>query len=154
MRVEGLQAVEQGLGELTKATGRKNLRIAALDALEPMRAVAEANANAADFKWSGATADSTEVSTKLRGYAKRTSSKDSTVEAYMGPGGEGGDRPPPEASLQEFGTSHHPPQPWMRPAYEQEKRPTIERVAARLTELVFASVARARRKKARAAARG
>ena len=52
----------------------------------------------------------------------------------------------PEAIQQEFGNQNHGPQPYARPAWDQEKMPTLERVGDRLAVQIDAATERAKRK--------
>jgi HK97 gp10 family phage protein len=67
----------------------------------------------------------------------------SLVELYVGPGQH------PQAITQEFGTSFHPPQPFMRPAWDQTQRPMIEDIKRELWADIQRTAARAARRAAR-----
>lgn len=150
IRVEGLRALDEALGELKKSTALAVLRRTGKAALEPM--AERARQGAAAIRFSGNLADNIEVSTRSSGYARRIAGgRQSTVEVYMGPAGDGSKKAPPQGSLQEFGTKNHGPQPFMRPAYEAEKVATVERVGEQLGEEITKAAARAARKAARAA---
>jgi len=60
----------------------------------------------------------------------------SPVEVYIGPGRN------PQSSLQEFGTSHHPPQPYMRPAWDFGGKEAMNGIAKDLWAEIQKSVAR------------
>jgi CheY-like chemotaxis protein len=68
---------------------------------------------------------------------------ESLVELYVGPGQH------PQAITQEFGTSFHPPQPFMRPAWDQTQRPMIEDIKRELWADIQRTAARAARRAAR-----
>lgn len=154
-RVEGLKELNRALGELPKATGRNVLRRVAVAALQPMADDAQARANAADMRHTGKLAESIEVSTQLAGYARRISrrgSSKSEVEAHMGPAGRGA-KAPPQGRLQEFGTQHHGPQPFMRPAWDAHKGRLMGTVAKDLAVEIKKAAERQARKMARQSGR-
>lgn len=150
VKVEGLKAVEAALGDLPKATGKNVLRRVALARLEPMAEEARRRAPEEDSDLK----DSIAVSTKSSRYAKWKSRKQNTVEAYMGPGGEGSGHAPPQGSLQEFGTSRHAAQPFMRPAWDGGKADLLDGIADDLWSEINKASARLEKKAARFAAKG
>ena len=70
------------------------------------------------------------------------------VEVFAGAGAL------PQAHLQEFGTRHHPAQPFMRPAFDAEGRKTLDRLATEMWADIERTAARQARRAARLAARG
>ena len=70
------------------------------------------------------------------------------VEAYAGPGRQ------PQAHLQEFGTSHHGPQPFARPAWDRGKHDLPTGLAADFWDEIKKAADRLARKTARLAAKG
>lgn len=135
VRIEGLRDLDRALGELPKATGRNVLRRVGRAALEPM---AEHAAEQAPHLF-GDLRDSVQVSTKR----PRRHRKASEVEVYMGPSNV------PQAHLQEFGTQHHGPQPYMRPAWDRGKDGALGAVAGSLAEEIDKAAQRIARKQAR-----
>ena len=151
--IEGLRELDMALGELGKVTGRNVLRRVAVARLEPMAEEARRLASAND--WSGDLAASIAVSTKLAGYAKRLNKRSrSEAEAHMGPAGKGGAKAPPQGSQQEFGNKNHPPQPFMRPAWDGGKDALLEGIKDDLWSEIEKAAARQARKAARLAAKG
>jgi len=149
--VAGLRELDAALGQLGKATGRNVLRRVALGRLEPMAEEARRLAPAEDQD----LRESIAVSTKLAGYAKRLNRRSkSEAEAYMGPGGSGGKKAPPQGSLQEFGTKNHSPQPFMRPAWDGGKTELLDGIAEDLSAEIDKAAARQAKKAARLAAKG
>ena len=169
VRIEGLRELERELERLANpATRRAAARRAGVQALQPMAEVARSLAPRRE----GDLADSITVSTRVSGRgaagqafsqvlrsggsradavaAMRNVQREtaSQVFVYMGPGRH------PQAITQEFGTSFHPPQPYMRPAWDQQSRATLERIKDLLWESISRSVARAERRAAREAAQG
>lgn len=152
--VEGLREVDAALGELGKATGRNVMRRVALARLEPMAEEArrlapdDPNTGGNDLKTSIA------VSTKLgkrQGKINRRSK--SEAEAHMGPAGPEG-KAPPQGTQQEFGNKNHPPQPFMRPAWDGGKDALLEGIADDLWTEISKAAARQAKKAARLAAKG
>jgi HK97 gp10 family phage protein len=135
-RIEGLSEMDAALGELKKATAKGVLRRVGKAALVPMADAAEANAPVL----TGHLRDTITVGTKLTSrqsrLAKKAEDKD-FVTVYMGPNDQA-------AVPQEVGTVDEPAQPFMRPAFEQEARPTIDRVANLMRPEIDKTVARAR----------
>ena len=150
VKVEGLREVDAALATLPRATGKNVLRRVALARLEPMAEDARSRApkHLLELK------DSIAVSTKSSRYAKWKSKKQNTVEAYMGPGGEGSGHAPPQGSLQEFGTVNHGPQPFMRPAWDQGKSDLLDGIAEDLWSEIEKAGKRLAAKAARLAAKG
>lgn len=148
VKVEGLADLEQALRKLPESVGRGVLRRVAMNALEPM--ADHARRLAPDDPVTGAPDlhRSIVVSTRGgRGRATRAEVAKHTVTVFMGPTKDGY----PQAIPQEVGTPHHPPSPYMRPAWDAEAMPTLERVRSGLeTEIAKA----AKRLERRAAKRG
>lgn len=139
VKVEGLKDIEAALAQLSKATGRNVMRRAAVNALEPVADAMRERApvDDADLR------DSIAVSTKR----PRRHRKLAEVEAFAGPGRH------PQAHLQEFGTNHHPPQPFARPAWDAEKGGIVPALSDELWSEIDKAAARAARKTARLAAK-
>lgn len=155
VRVEGLREIDLALGELGKATGRNVMRRVAVKRLEPMAEVARRLAPDDPATGGNDLRSSIAVSTKLGGYAKRLNKRSkSEAEAHMGPAGQGGVKAPPQGSLQEFGTVNHPPQPFMRPAWDGGKDKLLDGIKDDLWQAIEKAAERQARKTARLAARG
>lgn len=166
-RVEGLRELDRVLGrELTKAGAKAALRRSLLAAAEPMarRARALAPDDPATFDMDRDLRESIEVSTKAHGAdagkaafasaLRSGASKGAAVaalraaraggafaEVYMGP-----KRSVFHGIFQEFGTVNHAPQPFMRPAFDSDVRPFLERLRVEMTDEIGKAVARARAK--------
>lgn len=118
-QVLGLSEMQRNLKEIPKAMGNNAQRRALVDAAEPMARKMRANAP----KDQGDLEESVDVQTRRpRGVDKMVG-----VEVFVGPSDFTG-------SLQEFGTPHHPPQPFARPAFEEEAVPTIRRLHVNLID--------------------
>jgi len=149
VKVEGLKAIDAALADLPKATGRNVLKRVALARLEPMADDARRRAPDDPATGNHDLHESIAVSTKSSRYAKWKGKKQNTVEAYMGPGGEGSGHAPPQGSLQEFGTKNHPPQPFMRPAWDNGKEALLEGIGDDLWSEIHRASARLAKKAAK-----
>lgn len=152
VKTTGFKELEENLDLLSKAAGKgvlqRGLKKAAEPMAELMRSLAPRGRSAPDE-----LADSIAVSTKL---SKRQAGKHrkmfrtdkASVEMFVGPG------PDPAAWNQEFGNINHSAQPFARPAWDQDKRPMLDRLSKELWSELEKSIKRAERKAARKAARG
>ena len=145
----GLKQVNEALGELKFATRKAVLRRGMIAALEPM--AERARQLAPDDPRTGAPDlhRSIVVSEKLEGASGRTREGD-TIHVYLGPTKDGY----PQAMVQEFGTAHHGPQPYLRPAYDEEREATVERLGATIGTEIDKNAARAAKRKAKLGGRG
>jgi HK97 gp10 family phage protein len=118
VKVEGLRELDAALAEFPQSTGKNILRRTGRYALEPF-----------DKAWrqkaphlTGALEESGSVGSKLTRRQRKAVERENSVEVFAGPG------PHPQATLQEFGTEHHPPQPFARPAFDETKDEVLDRV--------------------------
>lgn len=135
-KIEGLRELEQALAELPKATGKNVLKRALLKAGAPIASMA---ASLAPFL-RGKLRQSFGTGTKLSRRQRREHKQESTVEVFAGPGAL------VQAITQEFGTRNHRPQPFMRPAWDANKRQALESVKDELAEEIEKTRQRAARK--------
>lgn len=140
--ISGLRELESVLRELPKATagnaGRKALRAGAQPILDDYVARAP--------RLSGALVESAGISTKLsrrQRAAHRKEEDRDNVEMFVGPGAD------PAAVQQEFGNENHPAQPALTPAFENNKRRSLDIIAEELGKNIHAAAARLARKRAR-----
>ena len=149
MKVEGFKELEQALVELVNtagvstATGKNLARRVLTRAAEPVESAAAGAAPVA----SGQLRTSITVGTQLSPRQRKSSPKASAVEVYVGAG------PLPQAHMQEFGTAHNAPQPFMRPAWDSNKGQALETIKSGLWSEIKRVAARAARKAARLAAK-
>ena len=142
VKLSGFTGAEAALSELSRAVGKAVIRRALISAGQPMARVARANAPKGPDLY---LSESIDVSTKL---SKRQASlhrkmfKDdrAAVEVFVGAG------PDPAAHNQEFGNVLHPPQPFMRPAWDAEKMPTLDRLKVEMWDEIGKAAERAARK--------
>lgn len=154
VQVTGFRELDQALAQFTKASARNILKRAATEALEPM---ADEMRNLAPEMASGGgqLKDAIQVSDKLGPRQKkmnRRASADSFVEVHAGVADTGG-KHLPSGVQQEFGNENHGPQPFVRPAWEQEKMDTLERLKIAIKNEIDKAVLRAQRRAANAANR-
>lgn len=144
VKITGLRQIEQALSNLPKATAKNVVRRVLKARAQP---IAEAARRLAPVDRGDLTKSIT-VGTKLS-KAQRSQHKKrtpGTVEMFIGAGRN------PQAVLQEFGTAHHPPQPFMRPAWDSGKEQLLSGLKEDLWAEVQKAVGRQARKAAKAAA--
>lgn len=141
VKVEGLKELDQALGQLPFSTAKNVLRRVGRAALEPMDEAWREKAP----EFTGELAESGSVGSGISRRQRRQHVRASTVEVFAGPG------PNPQAVQQEFGNSIHPPQPFMRPAWDETKDQALEIVKTELGAEIQKAVDRAARKAARIA---
>ena len=156
VRVEGLQELETAMKELTAATrrnvGRRTLAKAARPFLDRARQLApDGDPSAPGLK------ESLVVAARMDPRYRDEPAGPGEVVRWIGPAGA------PHAHLVEFGTGPRrhrsgkyvgvmPPKPFLRPAWDATKGLVLDRIATILADEIEKSVARARRKAARAKA--
>ena len=151
VRLEGFKELEAELAKLERPAARKaSARRSLKKAAEPMVGVAQGMAPRGETQ---TLAPSISIGTKLskrqRGLHRKMFRDDrAAVEMFVGAG------PLSSAHTQEFGTRFHAPQPFLRPAWDQEQGPILKRLKAELWADISKAVARAERRAARLAAKG
>lgn len=149
IRVEGLRECEQALRELadeldlSNATAKNTISRALVEAAEPVITDAQAKAPVL----TGTLQTSIDAGTRLSRRQKAETSKQSTVEVYIGPASLA------QATAQEFGTFNNPAQPYMRPAWDGNQMKVLERIKDALWNQIEKTRQRAVRKAARVAAK-
>jgi HK97 gp10 family phage protein len=143
VRIEGLGEIVAALSELPKTTSRNVVRRILKRRAEPFAETARALVPVDK----GFLRESIVVSTKLTKHQRRQHRKEAPedIEVYIGPNAD------PAAHLQEFGTSRFKAQPFMRPAWDQNKAGAVEGIAADLWQENEKAIARRARKAAKAA---
>lgn len=150
VKLEGFKELEAELAKLAKPAARKaSARRSLKKAAEPLAVLAQRMAPRGDTNTlAPSIAVSTKLSKRQRKQHRRMFRNDrAAVEMFVGAG------PLSSAHTQEFGTIHHAPQPFLRPAWEQDKKAMLERLKTELWKDIEKAVARAERKAARDAAR-
>lgn len=147
MRLEGFEGFERNLAKLERlATRRAVARRALIKAAKPMAEIAQGMAPVGD---TNTLAPSIMVGTRLSKrqaslHRKMFRNDRAAVEVFIGAG------PLSSAHTQEFGTVHHAPQPFMRPAWDRDHKALLQR----LGELMAKEIDKAITRQARRAARG
>lgn len=142
-KIEGLRETERALAELPKATaknvGRRVLKAAAQPILDDFQERAP--------RLTGHMVETAGISTRLSRRQKaqhRAADDRDHVEMFVGAG------PNPQAVQQEFGNEHHAAQPSLTPAWEANKRRSLDIVKDRL----WAEIEKAAKRLARRATGG
>lgn len=145
VRIEGLREVDKALAELPKATGKAVLRRVLKQRAQPIADAMETGAP----KDTGRLARSAGVSTKLNKtqrakHRKMFKSDRASVEMFVGVAGLA------QATMQEFGTVNHPPQPFARPAWDAGKEGLLDGIADDLGTEIDKAAKRLAKRRARA----
>lgn len=157
-KIDGLRELKAALDELPKATSRAVQRRVLLKRAQPVVDAAKAKAPVR----LGDLRDSIHATTKRPpghksasarafaaaggGAAGRAAAKaagGTPVEVFIGPGRH------PQATFQEFGTRHHPPQPYMRPAWDEQGPGVHDGIADDMWDEIRKTAARRAKRKAR-----
>lgn len=143
VKVEGLRELDRQLSQFTTSKRRAIGRVALDNAGEITAKAARALAPVDG----GGLRESIDVSGTLTRRQRGLHQKIADQERYVGPD----DRP--AGVLQEFGSIHHPPQPFLRPAWDETKDDVLQRIADELWIGVQKTLRLQERRAARVAAR-
>jgi HK97 gp10 family phage protein len=142
VKVEGLEGVMAALRELPDATAKNVMKRVLIKRAQPVAELVPVD--------QGHLKNSIHVSTKLtrrqKGRHRKVHCDD--VEVFVGPGTD------PAAHLQEYGSSIHPAQPFMRPAWDATKDDLLAGVGADMWGEVEKAATRLAKKSAKAALKG
>lgn len=138
-KIDGLAELDAALGELTQSAAKGVLRRVGRQALAPVDTAWREKAP----RLTGALAKSGSVGSKLTRSQRKALERESFVEVFAGPG------PDPAAIQDEFGNAHQAPQPFLRPAWEENKGEVLEIVKRNLGAEIDKAAQRAARKAAR-----
>ncbi len=141
VKLTGFKELDDALSELSKAAGKGVLRRSLKKAAEPMADLVNSLAPAGP---TGKYAKSFKYGTKLtkrQGAQHRKMFRDdkASVEGFVG-------TTDPAGVQQEFGNENHGPQPALRPAWDQDSGPLLDRLGKEMAVEVEKSVKRARAK--------
>ena len=147
MKIVGGRELEAGFRSLmddfdvSKTTVKNTMKRGLVEALQPMADVASSLAPDDPETGGNDLRHSIVAGTKLTPRQARLAKKDSKnfVTVYAGTAD-------PAGLYQEFGTVNHGPQPFMRPAFAQEAKATIDRVVGALQKQLAKATARAKAK--------
>lgn len=140
MKVEGLKGVDRALEDLPAATAKNVARRVLKKAAQPLIRSAKSRAPVAHGDLKNSIGVSSRLTRSQRRFRNR---KKDVVELYVGPSAD------PASHLQEFGSSIHSAQPYMRPAWDTNKRGMLDIVEAEIWQEVAKAAKRAARKRAR-----
>lgn len=141
VKLEGFREMDAALAEFSKATAKNILRRTGREAMQPVADTMQAKAPKAHHDLEKAIG----VGTKRAKGAKKHFPDSGVVEVYAGVKIVGGGMPP-QAIQQEFGNENHGPQPYARPTWDEEQRPTFDRVKDALSGQIDKARGRAQRK--------
>ncbi len=139
MKLEGLSDLVNSLKELPKATSTNVQKRALKEAADPIETSAKSSAP----KRTGFLEESITVSSKLSPRQKSSNVKESKVEIYIGPPSM------PRGIVAEFGSVKQAPHPFMRPAWDANKRTAF----LTIRNILAGEIEKARQRLARKAAR-
>lgn len=142
-QLHGLKGLDKALKQLPKSTGKSALRTALKNAAEPIAEAARSNAPRGP---TGNLVESIEVKTTLKKTQKAGRLKAGDVEVFVGATWPKG----AHAHLIEFGTYKMPAQPFLRPAWDSNKKKARDMIA----EEIWENIARAARRLAKQAETG
>lgn len=150
MQMTGLRDLERALGEIAKQTTRRAVGRRALRAAgEPILAAMQDKAPD-DPKTNGLKDLKSSLAMSVRQKSKRGGTyrpeAPKEVVLHIGPTRHGY----PQAVMQEFGTAHHPPQAYIRPAWDAEGG---EAAAERIGEALGEEIDKAAKRQAARARR-
>lgn len=127
VKIEGLRELEHALRELPKATAKNVLKRILVRHADPvadtMRGLAPDDPTSQGQDLKGSIAVGTKLGTRQARLHKRQANKEGGrdfAEVFIGPGVL------PQAHMQEWGTIHHGPQPFARPAWDQHQGSMLE----------------------------
>jgi len=142
MKMEGFSDVDQELQKLSRTAGKGVLRRALKKSSEPLVERMKSGAPVDSGNLRNSITSSTKLASRQSRMHRRMFANDrSAVEFFVGPSydlGAGGRH----AHLLEFGTRHMSPQPFVRPAWDGDKMPLLDRVADNLKVELERSIAR------------
>lgn len=136
VKVEGLKELDEALSQFTP-TKRRAIGRVALDNAGEITAKAARALAPVD---SGGLRESIDVSGTLSRAQKAEHSKQAEQERFIGPDSR------PQGHLREFGSDGNPPEPFMRPAWDQTKEQVLDRIGDELWVGIEKAVASAARK--------
>lgn len=121
VKITGLKELDAALGQLPKATAKGVLRRVLKAAAQPIAAHASQLAPRDTLHLAESVAVSTRLNKRQRSLHKKER-QDTFQEMFVGTND-------PAGVQQEFGNERHMAQPFMRPAWDAEQMPTLDRIA-------------------------
>jgi len=143
VRTRGFKALDRELAKLPGSTGKAAMTRALLEAAEPLARSFRSGAPKATSTLSESIDAGRKLSQRQAAVDRQILGSSRTMaKAYVGAGVL------PQAHMQEFGTQHHGPQPFARPAWELGKFALLERIKVEAWLQIRKSLARAERRAA------
>jgi len=139
VKVEGLRELDQALSQFTPTKRRAIGRVALDNAGEIVARAARAKVPVN----TGGLRESIDVSGTLSRSQKTQHTKQAEQERFIGPDNR------PAAHIQEFGGNGAPPQPYLRPAWDEMKDEVLQRIQDELIVGIEKAVQSAARRAAR-----
>ncbi len=121
VKITGLKELDRALGQLPQAVAKQTLRKVLKGAAEPLARRARQLAPRDEYHLYDSIDASTRLS-KRQAAAHKKESDRSFQEMFVGTNN-------PAGVQQEFGNERHGAQPFMRPAWDSEKEPTLDRIS-------------------------
>jgi HK97 gp10 family phage protein len=141
VKVSGLSEIMTALRELPNATAKNAMKRVLVKRAEPVAERARQLVPVDEGHLKNSIHVSTKLTRRQKGRHRKRHRDD--VEVFVGPGTD------PAAHLQEFGTSQHPAQPFMRPAWDQTKDELLAGVGADMWAEIEKAAARLAKKAAK-----
>jgi HK97 gp10 family phage protein len=140
VKIEGLKELDQALGQLPQSTAKATLRRVLMEAGEPLARAARANAPRLTLHLTESVDVGTKLTRRQASLHKKQAKNDRAFsEVFVGTSD-------PAGMQDEFGNSRQSPQPWLRPAWDSMKEPTLDRIANSLWGEIEKSAQRLARK--------
>lgn len=140
-RISGLRELESALANLPKATGKSVLRRVLRKAATPIEDSAEGNAPTLTGGLQSRIVTGTRLTRRQAQMVRKEGKSD--VEIHVGTAD-------PAGLQTEFGNVHQSAEPWLRPAWDENKDGALETIASDLGEEIDKAAKRLARKAARA----
>lgn len=146
VKVEGLKEIAEALGDLPKATAKNVMRRVMVKRAEPIAEKARSLVPVEEGHLKASIHVATRLSRRQRKLRRKRHKDD--VDVFVGPGTD------PAAHLQEYGSSQHPAQPFMRPTFDATANVFVEGIKEDMWAEIKKALARIEKKRAKAAAKG
>lgn len=145
-KIDGLRETEAALAELPKATGKNVLRRVLKAAAAPIESAAQSMAPHLTGTLERKIVTGTRLTRRQAQMVRKADSK-SSAEIHVGTAD-------PAGIQTEFGNVHQAAEPWLRPAWDENKDGALNTIATDLGTEVEKAAIRLARKSARAAKKG
>lgn len=142
IKIEGLRELEQQLLRLKTGTAKGAVRRVLKKSAEPMADLMRDFApddptTANEDLVSSITVTSALSPRQKSAHSRMFRDERAAVEMFIGPG------PLPHATFQEFGTRHHQPQPYVRPAFDADVHAMLNRISNEMRIEIDRTISRA-----------